>query len=547
MIKVLTQDTIIDIISKMKWEEGKEIVIEFPFWHPILHNYLSLKILKNKAGHKDVIIVTSDLTSRKIWKQLGIKYSIIKDPKFHEEKHTQKALLSYNFTFFEYASFELKKYWREFKETFRENKNVKYYSNQYEQQKSRIGFFVFWLFVSILLIIFIFYFAVTKTYVSIAPEVEIKTRGKNITFKEVSNEFLVNDNNVVAMRKISKTINLSSAFWATGIDIKNVGRSKGTVMIYNLFEEDAQLKQNSRLQTESGAIFLISQRVTVPKAVKLPNGTLKPGTMEVEVQSDIKDINGKMIGAEGNIGTGQTLLFPWLNQDKDKMYAKATSQFVGGKSYDGKHIITQWDIDNAKNLLTQKMKDKALSELKNQIREENKLNNVTYEIVWVDNSLFYSDENITVPSDVTVWKIVENFQLSGSVKLDWYIYNRDSVINKLRNVVSESIIEWSEKILLVDDKTLRFATVVFRQDQPFEFKATMEIDAFIVHDFLNTDDSYVQRLKNMIAGMPEEEARKALLNDPKISNVSIEITPFFVNNVTSRLENIIFKVSDKMN
>ena len=30
-------------------DEDKEIILEFPFSHPILHNYMSLKILKSKA------------------------------------------------------------------------------------------------------------------------------------------------------------------------------------------------------------------------------------------------------------------------------------------------------------------------------------------------------------------------------------------------------------------------------------------------------------------------------------------------------------------
>jgi hypothetical protein len=547
MIKVQSQDTIIDILSKINSETSNDIIIEFPFWHPILHNYLSLKIIKNKAGTKKVTIITSDLTSRKIGKLLWIHYSIIKDQKFHEEKNTQKALLSYNFTFFEYALFELRKYWRELKENIRESKWMKFYSLKYEKQKSRIWFFLFWLLISIILIIFIFYFAVTKTYISIAPEVKIKTRGKNIIFREAPEDSLTSGNNVVGLRKISKTVHLNSTFWATGIDMKEVERSKGSILLYNLFEEDIDLREKTRLETASGSIFLTTKKISVPKAVKLTNGTLKPWTMEVMIESDIKDINGRMIWTEANIGTGEVLLLPWLKQEKDKMYAKALWAFNWGKSYEGKRIVTQQDVENAKNLLIQKLKDTAIKELKTQIRDDNTLNNVTYDLVWIDSALVYSDEKVDIPSTIIVWKSVWNFELSGTIKLTGYTYNKDSVINKLKNVVAESTIEWSEKIMLIDEKTLRFATVISRQENPLEFKSTMEIDAFIVHDFLNSDDTYVQKLKDMIAWMPESEARKVLLNDSKISNVSIEITPFFINNVSTRTSNIIFKLVDKMN
>ena len=46
MIKIDKKDTIIDILTKMKEETGDDMIIAFPFWHPVLHNYLSLKIIK---------------------------------------------------------------------------------------------------------------------------------------------------------------------------------------------------------------------------------------------------------------------------------------------------------------------------------------------------------------------------------------------------------------------------------------------------------------------------------------------------------------------
>jgi hypothetical protein len=49
MIKVKIDDTIIDIIDKIQGEKAAEIILDFPLGHPILHNYISLKILKSKV------------------------------------------------------------------------------------------------------------------------------------------------------------------------------------------------------------------------------------------------------------------------------------------------------------------------------------------------------------------------------------------------------------------------------------------------------------------------------------------------------------------
>jgi hypothetical protein len=49
MIKVHKNDSIVDIIIKIKNNNEKELIMEFPFGHPVLHNYTSLKIIKTKA------------------------------------------------------------------------------------------------------------------------------------------------------------------------------------------------------------------------------------------------------------------------------------------------------------------------------------------------------------------------------------------------------------------------------------------------------------------------------------------------------------------
>jgi hypothetical protein len=547
MIKILSTDTIIDIISKINHEEGSSITLEFPFGHPVLHNYLSLKIIKNKAGERKITIITSDLTSRKIGKILGIEYSIIKDAKFHAQKSSQKELLSYNFTFIEYFRFQVKKYWEEIKSNFKESGSIKYYSIRYEKQKSRIGFFVFALLFSAFLFVFIFYFAVTKAYITIAPEVKIKTRGKNIVFRETWEESITNGNNIVALKKISKVVNLESRFWSTGIDIKGLKRSSGTITLYNKLPEDVSLREKTRLQNSDGIIYLTTRKVTIPKWTKEVNGSITPWEYTVKIESDYRDINWKMVGENANIGTWVILTLPGLTENRDQIYAKTLVALSGGKEYSWVRITTQEDIENAKKLLIQKLKDLALKELKKQIDEENKLNNVTYDIIGIEDTLFYTWATTQVPSEVVIGKKVENFDLRGSIQIESYIYNQDAVINKLKSVISESVLESSEKVLLIDTKSLRFATILSQQQKPFEIKATMEINAFIIHNFLNDDDSYVQKLKDQIAGLSGEEAEKILLNDPKISNVRIEISPFFLSNITTRKENIIFKVNDKMN
>ena len=118
MIKVLQSDTIIDVVNKINSCEDKELLIEFPFGHSILNNYMSLKILKNKAWEKRITILTHDLSSKKIGTPLWINYSLVKDSEFHKEKNIKQELLKHNFTFFEYFVFVIKKYITRFSNHF---------------------------------------------------------------------------------------------------------------------------------------------------------------------------------------------------------------------------------------------------------------------------------------------------------------------------------------------------------------------------------------------------------------------------------------------
>jgi len=113
MIKISKNDNIFDVlykIQKHKNSNKNKIILEFPFWHPILHNYLSLKNIVDKFPNKKIIIITTDLSSKKIGKKLWIKYSFIKNIDFIENKDKNNNLIKFNYTFFEYFKYEVNKF-----------------------------------------------------------------------------------------------------------------------------------------------------------------------------------------------------------------------------------------------------------------------------------------------------------------------------------------------------------------------------------------------------------------------------------------------------
>lgn len=222
------------------------------------------------------------------------------------------------------------------------------------------------------------------------------------------------------------------------------------------------------------------------------------------------------------------------------IFATTESDIRGGNDNFEKIVNTD-DLKNAEAFITEKLKAKARSEVQDQIKQENEKNNATYDILNIDNIYQYSDISIHFPEDPKIWQEQEDFLVTGSLKISTYIYNTDSVINTLRQAIDQNILTQTEKVVAIHKHSLRAANILYQSSNPFEVKATMEIEYLVTHNFIQKDNGYIDKLKGLITGIPIEEAEKILINDPKISRVKISSRPFFIKNVSSIEENITFE------
>ena len=109
----------------------------------------------------------------------------------------------------------------------------------------------------------------------------------------------------------------------------------------------------------------------------------------------------------------------------------------------------------------------------------------------------------------------------------------------------ETILEDIEKMLFINNDSLRFSNTIYKIDSPLEIKATAQVEAFFSHNFLNEKNNYVEKLKSIIWWIDKDEALKILLNNKNISDVKIDIRPFFINKISKINDNIIIKVVEK--
>lgn len=532
MIKVKSNDSIIDIVLKIKNSNEKEIVLEFPFWHPILHNYTSLKILKAKAWKKELIINTNDKTSIRIWKKLWIKYNL----------ETKPDLPDKEYSFWEYFLYTLKNYFNELKifitKKARENNFAKYqkiYTNW------KIWFFVLFLVLSLILLVFIFYFAVNKTYINITPEIEKRPKWANFIFEKVNWDDLTIDWNIVKLKEIQKTVELTEKILTTWIDETEAWRANWRVKIQNFLEEDSFLIKNTRLVSKEWLVFLLDNEVKIPKMIKSQEWEEIPWEIETTVSARIDDINGKTIWTRWNIKKWVTLSLPWLKENSDKILAISTVDFEWWKN-STKRILTKQDLENAKNILKWKLESVWIKLIKEELKSENKAKNVKYEILWARGMIKTSDFKFSGLEKLVVWAQMEDFKITWSLKTTTYAFNKEIVLNKLKNMVNEWTLESVEKVSKIDEDSFSIVNELWREEEPFRIKATAQINVYYIQNFQSKSNNFIEKLKYQIAWLTKEEAEKILLNTWVISSVDIQIRPFFIKNISKIIDNIKFRI-----
>jgi hypothetical protein len=86
--------------------------------------------------------------------------------------------------------------------------------------------------------------------------------------------------------------------------------------------------------------------------------------------------------------------------------------------------------------------------------------------------------------------------------------------------------------------------VIERKTNPLRVKATTEVDTRVSFDFNDNSNYYNQKLKMLVLGLSNTEAENILINEPKINTVKIHNTPFFIDTVSSNMDNIILKIKE---
>ncbi len=546
MIKIKKEDSITDVLKKISNEKKDKILLDFPFWHPILHNYISLKIIKTKARKKDITIVSNDKTAKKIGKLLWIKF--IKNKNNDFETINKQKFLKDNYTFFEYAQFEIKSFFSKFKWNIKNNKkinNIYYLKNKYStDNKKIIPYFILILIIIFFVFLYIFYFAINKTQIIIYPEIDVRVKSRNFNFiEEDKNNQNYILNNQIKLNRITKKITLKNKIITSWIKQDKKNKASWKVIFTNLLNEKVYLLKNTTLQTKDWIQFYLENDLTIPANWK----------KETILYWKIKLLNWEYSWIKSNISTWTLLAIPKLSKEnRSKIFAKSITKF-NWWSNNFINFLKKEDIENAKKIMLENLKIEWIKQIKEEINKINKNNSIKIEILPVDNIFKFKDINIKIPEHLKLWDEIKSFTIQWELTIYSFTYNKEVVISLLKNLITENTITDLQKIISIDNKSLRISHILKRNDlekinwkykysknfnKKLRIKSTIEIEYNTSNKFNNKNNFFNTKIKNLILWKNIKKAEKILLNRTEINNVKIKIQPFFLKTISKIPENI---------
>ena len=544
MIKIKKDDSLTKVIKKIKLEDSKEVFLEFPVWHWVIHDFNSLKILKSTFKNKKLVFVSKDITAKRYFTKLWLHFSLIKDENYLKKNLEKKNnLLKANTSFREYFIYEVQKKGTQIQQKIKKTaerttkKTIPKKNSHWFPFILVAGIFA----ISLFLLFFIFYLAVHKTYIHVSPEIEVLKIQRNFQFNN-SQELSLNEN-TIKLREIAIEATLKGDFSATNVELGSTTQSAWEVEIFNEIGSSITLVEGTRFISEEWIIFTMQKKTEIPAWNPESGTSWEIPVTTVYLIAENFDLQGDFVWLRWNL-EWVSLSIPALEWEyKNRIYWKIKKTEWGIDDYDV--LVWEDDIERTSELLKTKLEDASLKKLQEKIKTLNKENNEDYTLLLSRNTLIYQDFTYNNNDGTKVWDKKKSFWLDGNITLRGFVYNRDFVFSKLENIASQKLIKNNTDVIITDKSSLSIAHMIYdrkTENDEISVKATMEIETLIQKNF-QANDYATEVLKNKIIGLPKKEAYDILLNSNNINKVSIKNSPFFIKKVSTKVENIFFKIN----
>jgi hypothetical protein len=284
--------------------------------------------------------------------------------------------------------------------------------------------------------------------------------------------------NIVPATVITQEFEKTQEFETQGRRVEGT-KAEGVVILYNEQRAVQPLLPRTRLRLDGTDLIFRTQA-----AVRIPPATnAGPGTIEVGVDPDIE-------GSETNAKEGQRFTVVNLSGFlQERVYARAKSDFSGGTTTNIPQV-SQSEIDEAKNTLTEALVSESLNSMREQ--EENDQYIITNGSWWTEA------KDVSVSN--AVGDEVDKFTVTAKVEVNVLTFKQSDLASLIENDFADNL-----------DDGQRLARQKFTDLQITnldQFKGDAELNGKV--KFLVKNDIDLDEIKNEIAGKTKLDAEDIL-------------------------------------
>lgn len=453
-------DEITTLVDRLRRSSSKELYLVVPQHAMLFQSIVNLRILAAKADEmkKSIFIVTADRRGRKLSTEAGLSMveklegvsyaprnfnpslaiTPLKKKKDAKEqpKRIQKIAIA------EILEAERKETGRDkVRNKFEQGRNfLKEKSEELNLSAPNKKLFIGIFSAIVLLFIGILYIALPSASVRVQPAANLIEKTVNLVFTDATinpAEVSSGKARVVPVYPVETTFEKTLKFNATE-KIFTGSSASGWINVYNESAGDWLLIGGTRFQTDDGVVFRIPQQISVPGAVENEEGEIVPGELKVRVNADDLDAYNDVTGDRGNIINGTYLKVPGLSEYNQRLvYGEAAEDFQGGVT-DYYTIISENDMNAAKEFTLIEIEASAKEELARHIEEKNET--MKRELILFDNPKGYEKEvlEVNLPEDL-IGTEGENFEVSARMHVSGLAYDRSAMLSILERELRSAV------------------------------------------------------------------------------------------------------------
>lgn len=397
--------------------------------------------------------------------------------------------------------------------------------------------FIVLLLSSLFVFFIIIYIALPSATIQLVPNVEKIDKNLNIIFadyKKNKAELSKQKSNIVSSFYMQFPVDYTFTHQSSG-EVAETDNATGIIKIINKSNKDWYLVPNTRFQTKEGIIFRTQHSSNIPR-----QKGATPGTFDVEVKADSKDIYGMPVGSRGNV-VASKFNIPGLQESSQKtLYGESQTAMTGGSSLI-KQIITKADIDAARNKANDELEKHVLDELQKRIAAESQLNETEFVLIHKGNSILFDDIIIKTP-DQLIGKELKSFQVRIVTRIKAMAYNKYELLNILNSQLHEKRSPGKILVKIYNDD-INFDVLEFNPYRA-QMRATVMVsglEEFNLDTKSKKGKQIINNIKQHIVGQNIEEAQIFIQNLNEINDSHIEVWPPWSPRLPKLIENIEIK------